>query len=97
MKSQLNATQIITSNSHSGDGVLIGAEALCPHHSTSAMTTTTPAASNNSESAWSIQDTVLVGASFGISLMLGAFAAQVVMDSPLVSSSHRQPIVVAIR
>ena len=61
------------------------------------MTTATPAASNNPENAYSVQDAVLVGASFAISLMLGGFAAQVVMDSPFVSSSNKQPIVVSLR
>ena len=61
------------------------------------MTTATPTASNNPENTWSAQDAVLVGASFAISLMLGAFAAQVVMDSPFVSGASKQPIVVSLR
>ena len=42
-------------------------------------------------------DAALVGASFAIALMLGGFAAQVVLDSPFVSGSHKQPIVVSLR
>ena len=42
-------------------------------------------------------DAALVGASFAIALMLGGFAAQVVLDSPFVSGAHKQPIVVSLR
>ena len=97
MKSQSNAILIITSCGEQGDGLFIGAETPSPHNSPSPMPSATPAASNNPESAWSAQDAVLVGASFAISLLLGAFAAQMVMDSPFVSSASKQPIVVSLR
>lgn len=68
---------------------------------TTATTTATSAASTtplstSTENGWSAADAVLVGASFVISLMLGAFAAQVLMDSPFISGASKQPIVVAI-
>ena len=61
------------------------------------MTTATAAAFTNTQKGWSASDAVLVGASFAVSLMLGGFAAQVVMDSPFVSSASKQPIVVSLR
>ena len=61
------------------------------------MPPSTPAPSNTTENAWSAQDAVLVGASFAIALMLGGFAAQVVLDSPFVSGASKQPIVVSLR
>ena len=61
------------------------------------MTTSTSAASSNTQKGWSVVDAALVGASFAIALMLGGFAAQVVLDSPFVSGAHKQPIVVSLR
>ena len=62
------------------------------------MTISTSATvSRSTQKGWSASDALLVGASFAFSLMLGAFAAQVVMDSPFVSGSHKQPIVVSLR
>ena len=58
--------------------------------------TTTAASSNNTQKGWSAADAGLVGVSFAIALMLGGFAAQVVLDSPFVSGSHKQPIVVSL-
>ena len=51
------------------------------------------------QNRWSVADADagLVGVSFAIALMLGGFAAQVVLDSPFVSGSHKQPIVVSLR
>ena len=78
--------------------MFIGAETPEPHHSPPAMTTSTAAASTtNTQKGWSVADAALVGASFAIALMLGGFAAQVVLDSPFVSGSHKQPIVVSLR
>ena len=74
-----------------------GAETPEPHHSPPAMTTSTHADSTNTQQGWSIADAGLVGASFAIALMVGGFAAQVVLDSPFVSGSHKQPIVVSLR
>ena len=74
-----------------------GAETPEPHHSPPAMTTSTAAASTNTQKGWSLADAGLVGASFAIALMLGGFAAQVVLDSPFVSGAHKQPIVVSLR
>ena len=61
------------------------------------MTSSTDTASANTQKGWSVADAALVGASFAIALMLGGFAAQVVLDSPFVSGSHKQPIVVSLR
>ena len=62
------------------------------------MTTTTAASpTTKTQKGWSVADTALVGASFAIALMLGGFAAQLVLDSPFVSGSHKQPIVVSLR
>ena len=62
------------------------------------MTTTTAASpTTTTQKGWSVADTALVGASFAIALMLGGFAAQLVLDSPFVSGSHKQPIVVSLR
>ena len=98
MKSQSSATQIITSNIDSGDGVFIGAETPKPHHSPPTMTTSIAATSTTTtQKGWSVTDAALVGASFAIALMLGGFAAQVVLDSPFVSGAHKQPIVVSLR
>ena len=83
-----------------------GAETPEPHHSppamndlllTPSMTTSTAAASTNTQKGWSVADAALVGASFAIALMLGGFAAQVVLDSSFVRGSHKQPIVVTLR
>ena len=57
-----------------------------------AMTTSTATASTNTQKGWSVADTALVGASFAIALMLCGFAAQVVLDSPFISDSHKQAI-----
>ena len=65
---------------------------------TPSMTTSTATASStNTQKGWSVADAGLVGASFAIALMLGGFAAQVVLDSPFVSGASKQPIVVALR
>ena len=77
--------------------MFIGAETPEPNHSPPAMTTSTSAASSNTQKGWSVADAALVGASFAIALMLGGFAAQVVLDSPFVSGAHKQPIVVSLR
>ena len=73
-----------------------GAETPEPNHSPPAMTTSTAAVSTNTQKGWSVADAALVGASFAIAVMLGGFAAQVVLDSPFVSGSHKQPIVVSL-
>ena len=49
------------------------------------------------QNRWSVADAGLVGVSFAIALMLGGFAAQVVLDSPFVSGASKQPIVVSLR
>ena len=75
-----------------------GAEMPGPHNSQDAMTSSNPADSTTSTfKGWSAADSGLVFASFAIALMLGGFAAQVVLDSPFVSGSHKQPIVVSLR
>ena len=74
-----------------------GAETPEPHHSPPAMTTSTATASINTQKGWSGADACLFGASFAIALMIGGFAAQVVLDSPFVSGASKQPIVVALR
>ena len=62
------------------------------------MTTTTAAVFiTNTQNGWSVADAGLVGVTFAIALMLGGFAAQVVLDSPFVRGSHKQPIVVTLR
>ena len=61
------------------------------------MTTSSATASSDTQKGWSVADAGLVGASFAIALMLGGFAAQVVLDSPFVSGASKQPIVVALR
>ena len=60
-------------------------------------TTTTTASTKITQKGWSVADAGLVGLSFTIALMLGGFAAQMVLDSPFVSGSHKQPIVVSLR
>ena len=61
------------------------------------MNTSTGVTSTNTQKGWAVADAGLVGVSFAIALMLGGFAAQVVLDSPFVSGSHKQPIVVSLR
>ena len=62
------------------------------------MTNATAAASTTTtQKGWSVADAGLVGVSFAIALMLGGFAAQVGLDSPFVSGSHKQAIVVTLR
>lgn len=54
-------------------------------------------ASSKTQNGWSAADAGLVGASFVMALMLGGFAAQVVLDSPFVSDSYKRPIVLSLR